>query len=119
MLHNSASRLVKTLDKQPNDGLLNVTWDNGTISRYPFVYLRDICQCPECFHDSSKQRAFDSVAGLSSNLVASKVDVGMNGKQITLTWPNSHVTSFDSDWLFERRLPEAVEQQTKMVRMDT
>lgn len=111
------THLVTQLVSKTDDRLLSITWDNGTTSRFPYVYLRDICCCPECFDlGSSKQRKFDSVAGLSNDLVASQADIHLNGKQITLTWPDSHVTSFSSDWLFERRLSEEGEQKMNMVR---
>jgi hypothetical protein len=61
------------------------------------------------------QRAFDSVAGLHSGLVATKVDIQQDGKRIELIWPNKHVTTFDADWMYERRLPEEVEQQAAKV----
>jgi len=111
------AHLVTKIDKNVNNRFLNVTWENGITSRYPFVYLRDICQCSECYHNTSKQRAFDSVAGLTTDLVANEAKVEMDGKQITLIWPNNHISTFDSDWLFARRLPEEQEmQQEKMVR---
>ncbi|XP_031551001.1 uncharacterized protein LOC116288368 [Actinia tenebrosa] len=103
---NSLVRRVKHLARESDERLLTVSWNDGTTNRYPFVYLRDICKCPECFHDSSMQRAFDSVKGLHSGLIATKVDIHEEGKQIKLIWPNKHVTVFDSDWLYERRLPE-------------
>ena len=39
-------------------GLVNVAWDgiNGIMDKYPSVWLRDNCQCPECFDPSSRQR---------------------------------------------------------------
>ena len=39
-------------------GLVCVAWDgtNGTVDKYPSVWLRDNCQCPDCFDRSSRQR---------------------------------------------------------------
>ena len=47
-----------------SDGTLHVTWNDNRVNRYPFVFLRDICRCPECFHESSSQRSFDTVGQL-------------------------------------------------------
>lgn len=114
-LDDSLVRRVKHLAQESDERLLTVSWNDGTTNRYPFVYLRDICRCPECFHDSSLQRTFDSVAELHSGLIATKVDKHEDGKQIKLIWPNKHVTIFDADWLYERRLPEANEQHAEKV----
>ena len=40
-----------------DDGLLSVAWEKeGTIDKYPLVWLRDNCQCKDCFDPSSRQR---------------------------------------------------------------
>ncbi|EDO36770.1 predicted protein [Nematostella vectensis] len=102
---------AKEIERNLGDGLLSVTWRDGSSSRYPFIYLRDICRCPQCFHRSSLQRALDPVRELDPSLVASKAELSHDRKQITLTWPNGHVSCFDCDWLFERRLPDSNGQQ--------
>jgi len=86
--------------------MLNVTWSNDTVNRYPFVYLRDNCQCSECFHETSLQRSFDTVGQLNSHIQPERVDVLQNGDQISITWPDKHVSVFNSNWLHSRRLPE-------------
>ena len=35
-----------------------------------------------------------------------RVDVLQSGKQIAVTWPDEHVSVFDSGWLHSRRLAE-------------
>ncbi len=43
------------------DENLVVNWSDGdrpTMDCFPFVWLRDNCQCPECFHPVSKGRLF-------------------------------------------------------------
>ena len=40
-----------------NNGLVCVQWEKGEqIDKYPSVWLRDNCQCNECFDNSSRQR---------------------------------------------------------------
>ena len=41
---DQGSRLVKT------------EWSNGRKLNYPFIWLRDNCQCESCFHPSTKTR---------------------------------------------------------------
>ena len=35
-----------------------------------------------------------------------RVEVLQSGKQIAVTWPDEHVSVFDSEWLHSRRLAE-------------
>jgi len=101
---------VKNIHKADSNGMLHVTWNNNTVNRYPFVYLRDNCQCPECFHESSLQRSFDTVGRLKVDIQPDRVDVLQNGKEVSVTWPDEHVSVFKSEWLHHRRLTE--EQDT-------
>ena len=40
-----------------NKGLVCVEWETGEhVDKYPSVWLRDNCQCTECFDSSSRQR---------------------------------------------------------------
>ena len=103
----SASDLtVQKIHKADSNGMLHVTWNNNTVNRYPFVYLRDICQCQECFHESSLQRSFDTVGRLKMDIQPYRVDVLQNGEEISVTWPDEHVSVFKSEWLHSRRLTE-------------
>lgn len=36
--------------------LMQVFWQDGSESLYPAVWLRDNCQCPDCYLDSAKAR---------------------------------------------------------------
>lgn len=38
--------------------LMQILWHDGTESFYPAVWLRDNCQCPDCYMDSAKARKF-------------------------------------------------------------
>ena len=101
-----SSLSVQSANKADATRMLNVTWNNDTVSRYPFVYLRDNCQCTECFHESSLQRTFDTVGKLNMEIQPERVDVLQNGEQISVTWPDNHVSVFNSQWLHSRRLAE-------------
>ena len=41
-----------------DQGLICVAWEGvrGKVDRYPSVWLRDNCQCSDCFDPSSRQR---------------------------------------------------------------
>ncbi|KAJ7391732.1 Gamma-butyrobetaine dioxygenase [Desmophyllum pertusum] len=97
---------VQSIQKADGNGMLHVTWNNDTANRYPFVYLRDNCQCSECFHESSLQRSFDTVGHLKMDIQPERVDLLQNGEEISVTWPDKHVSVFNSEWLHSRRLTE-------------
>ena len=97
---------VRSIQNVEISGMLHVTWGDKTVSRYPFVFLRDICECSECFHESSLQRSFDTVGQLKMDIQPERVDVLGNGEKISVTWPDKHVSVFDSEWLHSRRLAE-------------
>lgn len=104
----SASRLlVQQIER--NNGMLQVTWNNNSVNRYPFMFLRDNCRCPECFHESSCQRTFDTIARLDLNILPAKLEVTPSGQQLVITWPDDHVSVFDSEWLHSRRLCEDID----------
>lgn len=46
-------RHVRALDE---DRLLEVEWEDGGQSLYPFTWLRDNCQCPLCTLQSAQAR---------------------------------------------------------------
>ena len=105
-LWKTSSSAVQNVHKNGDSPMLHVTWSDSTSSRFPFVYLRDNCQCPECFHESSLQRNYDSIAHLNMEIQPERVDVLQKGKQISLTWPDKHISVFNSQWLHARRLLE-------------
>ncbi|KAI1890160.1 hypothetical protein AGOR_G00170810, partial [Albula goreensis] len=86
--------------------LVQVRWEDGSQSLYPFVWLRDNCQCPDCMLHSAKARS----------LLLSQLDVDTAVDQVSLTestkvsivWPDQHISEYDADWLKKRCFsPEA------------
>lgn len=63
---------VETLEKKQ---FICVHWEDGSESLYPSVWLRDNCQCPDCFLHSAKAR----------KLLLENLDININVKDVTLT----------------------------------
>ncbi|XP_075044106.1 gamma-butyrobetaine dioxygenase [Mixophyes fleayi] len=90
-------RHVETLDAKR---FVCVHWEDGGQSLYPYVWLRDNCQCPECFLQSAKARKLPI-----ENL---DVDTGLrnatltNTKKMSVIWPDGHQSDFDAEWLKKR-----------------
>ena len=94
--------------------MLDVTWTDGTTHRYPFVYLRDNCTCPSCFHRSSQQRIFDAVSDLDNKITSKSVCIEDSGGKLKIHWPDNHVSEFGFDWLFERSLPTSDTEEREL-----
>ncbi|XP_005995131.1 gamma-butyrobetaine dioxygenase [Latimeria chalumnae] len=88
---------VKLLDKEY---YVSVQWEDGSQSVYPYVWLRDNCQCPNCFLHSAKARKF-LLADLDVNTGIEKVVI-TNETKISVVWPDQHISEFDADWLYRR-----------------
>ncbi|XP_004644181.1 gamma-butyrobetaine dioxygenase [Octodon degus] len=87
---------AETLDRAH---VMQVVWDDGGESLYPAVWLRDNCQCSDCYLDSAKAR----------KLLLEALDVNINIKGLTfdrkkvyITWPHEHYSEFEADWLKKR-----------------
>lgn len=69
---NAPIQKVEALNKNQ---FVCVHWEDGSQSLYPSVWLRDNCQCPDCFLHSAKAR----------KLLLENLDVNIEAKDITLT----------------------------------
>ncbi|XP_053529060.1 gamma-butyrobetaine dioxygenase [Artibeus jamaicensis] len=79
--------------------LMQILWHDGTESFYPAVWLRDNCQCPDCYLESAKARKF-LVESLDVNIGIK--DVSFDRKRVLITWPNEHYSEFEANWLKKR-----------------
>jgi len=89
--------------KSLNDSL-QIDWENGTISSYPYIFLRDNCQCEKCFHPSAKQRLFDTAHNVPVDIKPGSVSQTTDA--VNLTWEDGHQSSFEYNWLKERMFPD-------------
>ncbi|XP_034039570.1 gamma-butyrobetaine dioxygenase [Thalassophryne amazonica] len=92
-----ALRHARALDEER---MVEVKWEDGGQSLYPFTWLRDNCQCPHCNLDSAQAR----------KLLMSQLDVhtGVDSVQVTkdkklsIVWPDQHASVFEAEWLKKR-----------------
>lgn len=63
---------------------------DGEVVEFSAVLLRDACSCPECVHESTRQRLF-SLADIPSNIQAREVKVDSSSETIKITWDNDLV----------------------------
>ncbi|KAG6441935.1 gamma-butyrobetaine dioxygenase [Manduca sexta] len=76
----------------------------GHSLKFPFVWLRDNCQCEECFHKSAKSRILD---WSNFDVNVQPIDVTREGNSIRVSWTDGHQSSYNIEWLkFRSFTPE-------------
>lgn len=101
--------LMSNVKESPAKKMVSITWQDNTSDVYPYIYLRDNCQCPECYFKDSNQRLCDVVRDIDINVKPTNVELSEDGSNLSITWPDSHVTMLDADFLFAKRLPSDAE----------
>ncbi|XP_063357916.1 gamma-butyrobetaine dioxygenase [Cydia amplana] len=69
---------------------------SGQSLQFPYVWLRDNCQCEQCFHRSAKSRTVD---WSKFYLKVNAKDVQQGENFVKLTWDDGHISEFDLKWL--------------------
>ena len=106
---NNAARfgfsLVRNITVKSSNDSLEIDWEseNGTVSSYPHIFLRDNCQCDECYHSTAKQRLFDTALSVSIDIKPESV--WQTADAVNIVWEGGHRSSFAFKWLQERRFP--------------
>ncbi|XP_034437093.1 gamma-butyrobetaine dioxygenase [Hippoglossus hippoglossus] len=88
--------------------MVEVEWDDGGTSLYPFTWLRDNCQCPLCTLQSAQARQL-VMCDLDIHIGIDSVDV-INDNKVSVVWPDHHTSVFDSEWLRRRCFSTAARQ---------
>lgn len=98
--HLSATTVVNTgLDQDKRR--LDVTWNDGDQTSYPYVWLRDCCQCSACFHSPTFSRRLH-FHELDVNLMPINVETSSATQEIVITWSDEHRSVFRYAWLLKR-----------------
>lgn len=80
---------------------LKVWWRNGEPDEFPYIWLRDNCQCPACFLDTASSRV-SRVTDLSHDVRPKEVYVSEDGASLRLVWEDGHEGTYTASWLHER-----------------
>ncbi|XP_075919787.1 uncharacterized protein LOC116938488 [Petromyzon marinus] len=87
--------------RRDDEGTLEVLWHGGARRRYPYVWLRDNCVCPDCFLPSAQARR-SAMARLDPNTGVAEVAVANSGQGVSVVWPDGHRSDFSGPWLAAR-----------------
>ncbi|XP_022082645.1 gamma-butyrobetaine dioxygenase-like [Acanthaster planci] len=83
-------------------GCYRVGLSSGPEGVYPYVWLRDNCRCPDCYHPSSGQRTCDP-AEMNPDIKPASEAILDDGKVLQITWPDQHRSDFGVAWLNRQR----------------
>ncbi|CAH1250468.1 BBOX1 [Branchiostoma lanceolatum] len=78
--------------------MVEVEWSGGGVSRFPYVWLRDNCQCPQCFNPDSRSRLV-LMSDLDVNVSPVRVELQARGGLLSVDWQDGHKSQYDQHWL--------------------
>ena len=88
-----------------NNGILGVTWENGTETKFSNVFLRDCCRCSECYNASAQQRTLDTVPSVPLDIRPRNTDI--DDDAVHVTWDDGHVSSYTHESLWRQHVMTA------------
>ncbi|XP_077420261.1 gamma-butyrobetaine dioxygenase [Vanacampus margaritifer] len=95
-----ASQSVRHARALDEERLVEVEWEDGGQSLYPFTWLRDNCQCSLCTLQSAQARKL-LMSDLDIHTGINVVEV-TNDSKLSIVWPDKHTSVFDAEWLKKR-----------------
>lgn len=105
--HHATSASAQLLDHRR---YVELTQVDGRPLKYPSVWLRDNCQCSECFHGATRARKSHWERG-PLNAQAERVSYDEQRQQLIVTWQDAHKSSYDLDWLKQRDFSQEARQR--------
>ncbi|XP_038052320.1 gamma-butyrobetaine dioxygenase-like isoform X2 [Patiria miniata] len=74
--------------------------------KYPYVWLRDNCQCSQCYNKECLQRE-TLTADMDPEVLPASESVVDDGRALEVVWPDQHRSSYRADWLDCQRFSES------------
>ncbi|XP_042861313.1 gamma-butyrobetaine dioxygenase-like [Penaeus japonicus] len=93
--------VVTAAEADHKAAMLKIQWGDGMTDVYPFIWLRDNCQCSQCFESSSLARKL-LLQQLSRDVHPTSVQVTADGQGVGLEWSDGHSSVFSASWLDRR-----------------
>jgi DUF971 family protein len=86
-----------------SEGVLQITWSDGVIQRYGFVFLRGECVCARCVDEITGERILDRATILADLTLEDMQLVG--NYALRIYWSDGHNTGLFT-WPLLRKLGE-------------
>ena len=88
----------RIVDASARDRRVCVRWDDGRVSEFHCLWLRDNCPCEGCRHPRTGERTFD-LSTVPADLGAASVRLTESGA-LDVTWAgDDHPSRHDPAWL--------------------
>lgn len=113
--HLSLNREKSEVSLKQGTDSVEINWnrrDDTTAtfwSRFHYTWLRDNCQCPECYHPETNQRLLDTLMVIGADLRPNRVELTDNAEPLksdsddstalTVEWKDGHRSSYPLLWL--------------------
>ena len=82
---------------------VKIVWNDDTTSRFPHIFLRDSCKCPQC---SNQQTIVNTIVEFGLDIEVKKANISEHGASLICVWPDGHESVYPGDFLFATRMPE-------------
>lgn len=93
----SSTRPVAQSITKHNDTFLAVQWNDGKVDEFPHFYLRENCNCPQCFQPLKNARNMFAPKELDLNVTAETANIDSN--QLSVKWTDGHSSIYSSESL--------------------
>lgn len=89
-IHNN-----KVLHKNKTDDFIDLVI-RGESLQFPYVWLRENCQCEQCYHTTAQSRILD---WSKFDLNVKPQDVSKDQNSLRVTWDDGHSSQYNLNWL--------------------
>lgn len=94
-----------------NEDCLEVEWQDGTVDKFPYLFLRENCRCTECFQIHQKVRRVNVPKLIDIDIAAESADLNSVGDQLNVKWQDGHFSVYLLDFLRSLRYQRPGEGQ--------
>lgn len=84
--------------KNENECLV-ITWNDGKVDEFPYLYLRENCRCPTCYTDERKSRTMYSPKEIDVNVTADSTIWNTDDDNLVISWGDGHCSQYSAEWL--------------------
>ena len=82
--------------------------DGFVLGTYPYVWLRDNCQCEQCFHPSLYTRLL-LVTNLDLDIAPMETEIKESDQTLVVKWSGKHLSNYSISWLLKNHFPNTIE----------
>lgn len=97
-LANSPALLSPRVHRDDVRRVLAFTWENGSVSKHPFTWLKDACPCSSCAHPTTLNRR-TTLQQLDLNCYPQNITLNDTGSELNITWNDGHKSIYSYGWL--------------------